>query len=358
MNCTKLLNELMMKNGRNVKFNKKYFLAVLAAFVIQIMFGVNLVKAMQCEREIEQDWNNGDYDTPNERRIRFMNRTLYGTLEHIKNNYYSELIKPITEFNGEHYNWQLDGKWKSCREAMIQNMSKIDPKFRANDCVMKFMQDNNCKNIEVFKYNKGSSQQSSSNNSSSNQSSSSSSSQTNSSSSNNQSSSSDDERIKKINEVIDQFNSADKQKDYVNAFPALQIIANSQDNSPSVSAQAISRLAEYYKFGFGVPKDEIKAQALFEKASKAGHKAADGFICENYLNGTGGVTQNHQTALKYCTSAANNGDVTSMGTLGYLYYSGTGTQNQQLGNEWICKAALKGEAISIKNAEKLKLNCN
>lgn len=51
---------------------------------------------------------------------------------------------------------------------------------------------------------------------------------------------------------------------------------NSEDKP--VSAEAISRLAEYYNYGLGVPKDQIKAQALFEKASAAGHTDADGYL--------------------------------------------------------------------------------
>lgn len=81
-------------------------------------------------------------------------------------------------------------------------------------------------------------------------------------------------------------------------------------------------------------------------------------ICENYLNGTGGVTENHQTAIKYCTSAAGNGKVTSLALLGYLYTAGTGTQNQKLAEEWTCKAALKGEKTAIKNAKTLNYSCN
>ena len=52
INCTKLLSELMMKNGRSVKLNKKYFFTVLAAFAIQLVFGVNFANAI-CESEID-----------------------------------------------------------------------------------------------------------------------------------------------------------------------------------------------------------------------------------------------------------------------------------------------------------------
>lgn len=121
---------------------------------------------------------------------------------------------------------------------------------------------------------------------------------------------------------------------------------------------ATNRLAEYYKYGHGVPKDEEKAQALFEQASFAGNADANVHICQNYERGTGEVTKNHQTAIKYCNAAAAKGHVIAMSNLGFLYHTGTGTYNPQLGNEWLCKAAKQGDNAVISNVEKLKLNCN
>lgn len=170
------------------------------------------------------------------------------------------------------------------------------------------------------------------------------------------SSNSSEQSIKKLNEAIDQFKSADKQNDYAIALSALRtIIANTQDKV--LKASATNKLGEYYKFGYGVQKDELKAQALFEQASMDGSTDADAQICHNYLDGIG-VTENHQTAIKYCTSAANSGRLIPMAQLGWIYAAGTGTQNTQLAKEWTCKAAKKGHEGSIKNAQKLNFNCN
>ena len=42
----------MMKNKLNLKLNKEYFLGVLAAFSIQIIFGINFADAVTCDPEI------------------------------------------------------------------------------------------------------------------------------------------------------------------------------------------------------------------------------------------------------------------------------------------------------------------
>lgn len=175
---------------------------------------------------------------------------------------------------------------------------------------------------------------------------------------NNQSNQSNTADISKMSleETVDYADNADKRDDYINAIPALERLSKSQHQT---SATAMRRLGEYYKYGWGVPKDLVKAQALFEKASIMGEgKTADANICENYMNGTGGVVENHPVAIKYCTVAANNGQPNAMAMLGWLYSAGTGTQNQKLANDWTCKAAQKGEPSAISNAKKLNLNCN
>ena len=53
MKCTKLLKDSMMKNGRSVKMNKKYFLAIFTALGIQAVFGINLANAY-CEAEVSE----------------------------------------------------------------------------------------------------------------------------------------------------------------------------------------------------------------------------------------------------------------------------------------------------------------
>ena len=348
-------------------------MAVLATVAIQITFGVNLVSAMQCEKEIEQAW----FENPNTVKSRF---EMLGwrsinefTLEETKGEYYGKLnsINKPNQHNGNKYDWDINGNYKSCKDfaqswldgrtTTVELMRR--EKRYGEICAVKYMADNDCRNLEVFKYKKGSGQQSDSNNSSLNQSDSSSSSQSNKKANrqtaNNQSSSSNlsEQTIKKINKAVDQTNIAHNNKDYAKSIAALNIILAYSKNI-TVVATASTRLAGYYKNGYGVSKDEVKAQALFEQASMRGDADADTHICENYENGTGGVTKNHQTAIKYCTAAANKGNVSAMGKLGYLYHAGIGTNNPELGNEWLCKAAKQGESTAIRNAEKLKLNCS
>lgn len=171
------------------------------------------------------------------------------------------------------------------------------------------------------------------------------------------SSKSDDLSKMSLDETVKYFNKADMEKDYVKAFPALkQIVANS--NNLRFRASAINKLAQYYQLGQGVEKDTIKAQSLYEEASKDGNADADANICNNYMNGTGGLAENHQLALEYCKKAEKTGNVFVISRLGWLYSSGSGTKNERLAAEYICKAAKQGDSLSIRNAEKLKLNCN
>lgn len=352
----------MMKNGLNVKLNKKYFLATFIALGIQLGFGVNSANAVPCEETLRAFWDeatffSADYDNPEvnirkgdkvkEIYLTYDTRAYHATTYEMALEKFPMLALGIEEKYG-----------KSCKGPLSGSIS--DNSSAMKRCLVNYLYDNNC-DVSAFKISgsarKGNQKSSSSSNqSSSSGSSSPSNKKANRQSANNQSSS-DDERIKKLNEVIDRFNNAHNQKDYANAIPALNmILAQSQDTA--VKAASTRTLGEYYKYGRGVQKDEVKAQALFEQASLAGDPDADAHICENYEDGTGGVIKNHQTAIKYCTAAANKGHVIAMGKLGYIYHTGEGVKNSQLGNEWICKAAKQGNDNAISNAEKLKLSCN
>lgn len=345
---------------------KKYFSAVFAIFAvlgIQLGFGVNSANAVPCEESLRAFWDEAtffpaDYDNPadnirkgdkvKEIYLTYDTRAYHAKTYEIALEKFPMLALGIEEKYG-----------KSCKGPLSGSIS--DNSSAMKRCLVNYLWDNNC-DVSAFKISgsahKGNQKSSSSSNqSSSSGSSSQSNKKANQQSANNQSSSSVDERVKKINDAVDQGNHAHDNKDYAKSIAAIKyILANS--SNITLKGEATNRLAEYYKYGHGVPKDEVKAQALFEQASIAGNSDANAHICQNYDEGTGGVSKNHQTAIKYCTEAANKGHLISMSKLGYLYHAGIGTINPQLGNEWICKAAKQGDDVAIGNAEKLKLNCN
>ena len=338
-----------------MKLNKKSFLAILTMLSIQFILGINWTYAMPCDAELETYYAtevgiDPSYfvDDDGIKKFQFFLNTYQGAVfqnmkdkEDLKN----KLFSVVKNFADSDYKGDGDMSCVIWADIQAKKWEKVVP-FQS--CIYKYMAKNNC-DPTAFKYSKSAASQ--------RQSSSSGSSSQPDNKANRQSSSNlSDESKKKLNEAIDVFNKAHSQNDYANALPALKIIvANTQDKQ--LKASATNRLGEYYKFGYGVPKDEVKAQALFEQASMAGETEADAQICHNYLNGIG-VTENHVTAIKYCTTAANSGHVIAMAQLGWIYATGTGTQNEQLAKEWTCKAAQKGHAGSIKNAKILNLNCN
>ena len=355
-----------------MKLDKKYFLAIFTALGFNTVFGVGAVNAAACDNEISRAYQvNKDISpsywfhwvtdeaktTASSSELNIDTKTLQGFRENLFTSakYVSVLPKDTSKSCA-----QLHSIIASEVISNIQSIKRgenngyyMGPEGdSALICVSQYLAGSNC---DFTALSKGGSNQRT--NSSSNQSSSSSSSSQSNNQANRQSSSNlSDESKKKLNEAIDVFNKAHSQNDYANALPALKIIvANTQDKQ--LKASATNRLGEYYKFGYGVPKDEVKAQDLFEQASMDGETEADAQICHNYLNGIG-VTENHVTAIKYCTTAANSGHVIAMAQLGWIYATGTGTQNEQLAKEWTCKAAQKGHAGSIKNAKILNLNCN
>lgn len=334
--------------------NKNNLVKVFTALIFQFFSTMNLAYAVPCEDVFKEKLeNDGEFDESGKLYAFLWNNgrgdmgVVYRSLEDFRNKIYSDAQRYVNKYGSDK---------SECRDY-TKNYSDSYNKLEA--CLAKVLANNNC-DASAFKNNALTSQTNDkSNQSPSSGSSSQSNKKANRQSANNQSSSSglSEQTIKKINEAVDQTNIAHDNKDYAKSIAALNIILAYSKNI-TVVATASNRLAGYYNNGYGVPKDEVKAQALFEQASINGDADADTHICENYENGTGGVIKNHQTAIKYCTAAATKGQVSAMGKLGYLYHAGEGTYNPQLGNEWLCKAAKKGESTAIRNAEKLNLNCN
>lgn len=82
-------------------------------------------------------------------------------------------------------------------------------------------------------------------------------------------------------------------------------------------ADALFNLGQAYKLGRGVPKDVVKAEALYGKAARLGHIAA----ADNY-----GIilfqTNRQQAALPWLQSAADRGEPRAMYVLGIAAYNG------------------------------------
>ena len=150
----------MMKNGLNVKLNKKYFSAVFAAVAVQIIFGVNLVNGMQCEKEIEDQWaKESTYkESDGSRHMQLMEGNhLYKTLEEAKSAYYEDIVwlTSPNSHNPSRQNWDVvtNGNHKSCGAYARHAIQFADYyKNPGQKCVAKYLADNSCKNIEVFIY--------------------------------------------------------------------------------------------------------------------------------------------------------------------------------------------------------------
>ena len=156
-----------------MSFNKKKSVAIITTIWLQFFLGIEFVNAMQCEREIEQQWNNSH--TYGDGGKEYYGITAYYTseksFEQVKKDY-NENIKWLTspdEENPTKKGWQrMNGdKYKSCKEYAVSLYNEAIAKSRpGNACVAKYMIDNNCKNIDLLNPSNISSQQ---NNSSSNQ---------------------------------------------------------------------------------------------------------------------------------------------------------------------------------------------
>jgi hypothetical protein len=159
-----------------MKLNKNYFLTVVTALVIQAYFGVNLANAMQCEKEIEQEWaNTAAYDDGSKDISYLWTSDRMKSLDEAKGHYY-ERVKGYTlpsKYRGTVWNDLTNGNYKTCKEfANEMYKGAIHDKREGAICVAKYMSDNDCNNLEVFIYKKGAGQQinsSSSSSSSSNQ---------------------------------------------------------------------------------------------------------------------------------------------------------------------------------------------
>jgi TPR repeat protein len=125
-------------------------------------------------------------------------------------------------------------------------------------------------------------------------------------------------------------------KDYAKALPLLQKAAAAGD------AEAMSNLAELYRYGWGVARDYAQAYAWYQKAAAAGNAEAMYWVGVMYEQGRG-VAQDYAQAREWYQKVADAGNAWGMYKLGWLYEQGRGvTQDYVKAREWYQKAADAG----------------
>ena len=111
-----------------------------------------------------------------------------------------------------------------------------------------------------------------------------------------------------------------KEKDYVFALEEFSRLADKEGDS-----EARYQLGRMYEQGFGVPKDEIQAFKIFEKAAEEGNAKAALKVGNAYYLGTGTV-KNYTDAFKWFQKAAESDNYSAQYNLGLMYEEGLGVK--------------------------------
>src|SRR5205823_426962 len=101
--------------------------------------------------------------------------------------------------------------------------------------------------------------------------------------------------------------------------------------------------------GTGVPKDVMKAAALYQKAADEGNANAENRLAILYVNGQG-VPKDFVKAAFWYGKAADQGNAGAENTLGTFYQNGQGSpQNLTKAAYWYQKAADAGNQFAKQN---------
>jgi TPR repeat protein len=118
--------------------------------------------------------------------------------------------------------------------------------------------------------------------------------------------------------------------------------------------QSMLKLAVYYYYGDGAPKDPSEAIKWYNKAADAGSSQAQDFIGNCYLNGIV-ISQNYQEAIRYFNRAAQQNNIDAINNLGILYMNGVGvSRDLKEAEKWFSKGAGFGDDTCRKNLDKLR----
>lgn len=119
---------------------------------------------------------------------------------------------------------------------------------------------------------------------------------------------------------------------------------------------ALYRLAKLYEAGEGVPRDDVMARQLIERAARGGNRIAMHDLALYYTEGRGGVELNMATAKSWFEQAARRGVVDSQFNLAILSEStevGT-TPNIEDALFWYSVAARQGDQFAVSRRDALR----
>lgn len=119
---------------------------------------------------------------------------------------------------------------------------------------------------------------------------------------------------------------------------------------------ALYRLAKLYEAGEGVPRDDVMARQLIERAARGGNRIAMHDLALYYTEGRGGVELSMTTAKSWFEQAARRGVVDSQFNLAILSEStevGT-TPNIEDALFWYAIAARQGDQFAVSRRDALR----
>jgi TPR repeat protein len=106
--------------------------------------------------------------------------------------------------------------------------------------------------------------------------------------------------------------------------------------------KAEAYLAQFYREGKGVAKDEGKARELWTRSADGGFAEAQVQLCLWYHAGTG-IPKDPVVAFQWCKKAAEQGDAFGEMLYGQMYMRGEGVVADEVeGKKWIAKSAAQG----------------
>lgn len=119
---------------------------------------------------------------------------------------------------------------------------------------------------------------------------------------------------------------------------------------------ALYRLAKLYEAGEGVPRDDVMARQLIERAARGGNRIAMHDLALYYTEGRGGVDLSMTTAKSWFEQAARRGVVDSQFNLAILSESTDvgATPNIEDALFWYAIAARQGDQFAVSRRDALR----
>lgn len=110
---------------------------------------------------------------------------------------------------------------------------------------------------------------------------------------------------------------------------------------------SLCRLADCYRYGWGVEQDQKKALYLYREAAKQGSGEAQFCVAVKYFGAKPGDEASRKRGFRWCKRSAESGFVYGKAALGICYLNGIGTdQKTGLAAKWLKEAADGGNDLS------------